>query len=129
MPFWVPNRPPRRRQRCRGADRAPWTAGFLPQRLAGCAWGRPGTGWLSDRREGAAHGLDESGIPPVDWATPAEVKETYGDASILKYGRVVFNIGGNKFRLVVRINYPFRVVYIRFVGTHAEYDEIDAETI
>jgi mRNA interferase HigB len=42
---------------------------------------------------------------------------------------VVFNIGGNKFRLVVRINYPYRVVYIRFVGTPEEYDETDAETI
>lgn len=61
--------------------------------------------------------------------TPADVKETYGDASILRNSRVVFNIGGNKFRLVVRINYPYRIVYIRFVGTHEEYDRIDAETI
>jgi mRNA interferase HigB len=65
----------------------------------------------------------------ADWATPADVKQTFGDASILKNSRVVFNIGGNKFRLVVRINYPYRVVYIRFVGTHEEYDETDAETI
>ncbi|HSU13727.1 type II toxin-antitoxin system HigB family toxin [Longimicrobium sp.] len=64
-----------------------------------------------------------------DWATPADVKATYGDASILRNNRVVFNIGGNKFRLVVQINYRFRVVYIRFVGTHDEYDAIDAETI
>ena len=61
--------------------------------------------------------------------TPADVKAVYGDASILKNSRVVFNIAGNKFRLVVRINYPYRIVYIRFVGTHAEYDGIDAETI
>jgi mRNA interferase HigB len=65
----------------------------------------------------------------ADWATPADVKKTYGDAGILKKSRVVFNIGGNRFRLVVRINYPYRIVYIRFVGTHQEYDEIDAETI
>src|SRR5712691_4266433 len=65
----------------------------------------------------------------VDWSTPAELKAQFGDASILKGGRVVFNIGGNKFRLVVKINYPYRVVYIRFVGTHAQYDRIDADTI
>jgi len=65
----------------------------------------------------------------ADWSTPADVKAQYGNASILKDGRVVFNICGNKFRLVVRINYPFRIVYVRFVGTHAEYDEIDAQTI
>ncbi|HET7622636.1 MAG TPA: type II toxin-antitoxin system HigB family toxin [Gemmatimonadaceae bacterium] len=68
-------------------------------------------------------------ISAADWATPAEVKAQFGDASILQGGRVIFNIGGNKYRLVVRINYPYRVVYIRFVGTHAEYDEIDAGTI
>jgi mRNA interferase HigB len=65
----------------------------------------------------------------ADWATPAEVKARFGDASVLQGGRVIFDIGGNKYRLVVRINYPYRVVYIRFVGTHAEYDEIDAGTI
>lgn len=68
-------------------------------------------------------------VSAADWATPAEVKAQFGDASILQGGRVIFNIGGNKYRLVVRINYPYRVVYIRFVGTHAEYDEIDAGTI
>ncbi len=65
----------------------------------------------------------------ADWATPAEVKTQFGDASILQGGRVIFNIGGNKYRLVVRINYPYRVVCIKFVGTYAEYDEIDAGTI
>ncbi len=65
----------------------------------------------------------------ADWANPAQVKAQHATASILKNGRVVFNIGGNKYRLVVRINYAYRVVYVRFAGTHSEYDEIDAEEI
>lgn len=60
---------------------------------------------------------------------PSRDVKAPGDASILKDSRVVFNIAGNRFRLVARINDPYRVVYIRFVGTHAEYDDIDAETI
>lgn len=68
-------------------------------------------------------------VAVADSATTTDVKAAYGDASILKNSRVVFNIGGNKFRLVVRISYPYRVVYIRFVGSHEEYDRIDAETI
>lgn len=63
------------------------------------------------------------------WADPAEVKERYGSASILKAGRVVFNIAGNSFRLVTKINYGAGIVYIRFVGTHKQYDEIDAGSI
>jgi mRNA interferase HigB len=70
-----------------------------------------------------------STVKAADWAAPAAVKLTFGDASILKNGRVVFNISGNKFGLVVRINYAYRIVYVRFVGTHEEYDNIDAETI
>ena len=65
----------------------------------------------------------------ADWATPAEVKEDFRNASILKDGRVVFNIAGNKYRLVVWINYAYRVVYIRFIGTHTQYDKIDVQTI
>jgi mRNA interferase HigB len=65
----------------------------------------------------------------ADWAGPADVKQAIGSASILKDGRVVFNIAGNKYRVVVWINYPYRVVYIRFVGTHRQYDAIDAQTI
>lgn len=63
------------------------------------------------------------------WQTPGEIKAKYGNASILKEGRVVFNICGNNFRLVVRINYEFQIIYIRFVGTHKEYDKIDAQNI
>lgn len=65
----------------------------------------------------------------ADWANPAEVKEQYASASILKNGRVVFNIGGNKYRLVVKINYAYRIVYLRFIGTHKDYDKINAEEI
>jgi mRNA interferase HigB len=65
----------------------------------------------------------------ADWSTPAEVKRELRSASILKDGRVVFNIAGNKYRVVVWINYPYRVLYIRFVGTHRQYDSIDAQSI
>ena len=65
----------------------------------------------------------------ADWATPADVKRDIRSASILKDGRVVFNVAGNKYRIVAWINYPYRVVYIRFIGTHRQYDAIDAQTI
>jgi mRNA interferase HigB len=63
------------------------------------------------------------------WKSPADIKEKYRSASILGDNRMVFNIGGNKYRLVVKINYSFQIIYIRFVGTHKDYDEIDAEEI
>ena len=63
------------------------------------------------------------------WTTPADIKARFASASVLKSGRVVFNVGGNKYRLVVRVNYAVGVVFVRFVGTHAEYDRIDAEDI
>ena len=65
----------------------------------------------------------------ADWSAPAAVKQDYRHASILKDGRVVFNIAGNKFRLIVWINYVYRVIHIRFIGTHAHYDKIDVQTI
>ncbi len=68
-------------------------------------------------------------VKAVDWASPADVKRDVRTASVLKDGRVVFNIAGNKYRIVVWINYPYRVVYVRFIGTHAQYDAIDAQTI
>lgn len=68
-------------------------------------------------------------VKQADWARPADVKRDIRTASILRDGRVVFNIAGNKYRVVVWINYPYRVVYIRFVGTHRQYDAIDAQTI
>jgi mRNA interferase HigB len=68
-------------------------------------------------------------VEQEDWDGPAKVKVKYRNASILRNNRVVFNIRGNRYRLVVRINYPYRVVYIRFVGTHAEYDSINVEEV
>lgn len=65
----------------------------------------------------------------AEWRQPAEVKQAFGNASILKNGRVVFNIAGNKYRLIVWINYPYRVMYVRFIGTHAQYDAVDAQTV
>ena len=65
----------------------------------------------------------------ADWRSPEDVKASHPRASILKGGRVVFNIKGNEYRLVVAIQYQFAIVYVRFVGTHEEYDKIDAATI
>lgn len=88
--------------------------------------------WEQDRRfADARRALEDwhAQVSKADWATPAEVKTQYRDASILKDSRVVFNICGNKYRLIVKINYPYQVVYIRFVGTHSAYDKIDAEKV
>lgn len=68
-------------------------------------------------------------VRAADWSSPADVKRDIRSASILKDGRAVFNVAGNAYRIVVWINYPYRVVYIRFVGTHRMYDAIDAQTI
>lgn len=68
-------------------------------------------------------------VKTADWAMPADVKRDVRSASILKDGRVVFNIAGNKHHIVAWINYPYRVVYIRFIGAHEQYDAIDAQTI
>jgi mRNA interferase HigB len=65
----------------------------------------------------------------ADWSSPADIKAMYRSASILGNNRVVFNIGGNKYRLVVAVNYRARIVFIRFVGSHADYDRINAEEI
>jgi mRNA interferase HigB len=65
----------------------------------------------------------------VTWKSPAEVKATFAKASIRPGGRVVFNVGGNKYRIVAGINYVVGVVYVKFVGSHAEYDAIDVDTV
>ncbi len=63
------------------------------------------------------------------WRDPSDIKSRYPSASFLHNNRVVFNIKGNKYRLIVAVAYRLGVVYIKFVGTHAEYDKIDASTI
>ena len=65
----------------------------------------------------------------AEWKNPQEIKQKYASASIIGGNRVVFNIKGNKYRLVTIINYQMKIVYIRFIGTHKEYDKINAEEI
>jgi len=65
----------------------------------------------------------------ASWRNPEDVKATYPKASILKAGRVVFNIKGNDYRLVARLQYQAGILEIRFFGTHPEYDKINAETV
>jgi mRNA interferase HigB len=64
-----------------------------------------------------------------NWKTPTDIKETYKNASILKDSRVVFNIKGNSYRLVVKFNFEKQWIFIRFIGTHLEYDKVDVNKI
>jgi mRNA interferase HigB len=68
-------------------------------------------------------------VVKADWKNPGDVKHQYASASVLKDSRLVFNIAGNKYRLVVKVHYQARIVFIRFIGTHKQYDEIDPEVI
>ena len=70
-----------------------------------------------------------SDVRQANWTTPNEIKARYRTASFVSSNRVVFDIKGNHYRVIVAINYNFGIVYIRFVGTHAEYDNVDAATI
>lgn len=63
------------------------------------------------------------------WKSPQELKAQFGNASVLKNNRVVFNIAGNKYRLVVAIDYPRQAMFVKFIGTHEQYDEIDVENV
>lgn len=65
----------------------------------------------------------------AQWSTPSDIKAHFAYASILKSRRVVFNIKGNDFRLIVAVAYRFGAIYIKFVGTHKQYDAIDADTV
>ena len=63
------------------------------------------------------------------WEKPNDIKEVFRSADVLSNNRVVFNIKGNKYRLIVSVRYDLKIVYVRFIGTHAEYDKIDAVNI
>lgn len=63
------------------------------------------------------------------WTSPADIKKEFPGASLLIDNRVVFNIKGNNYRLIVKINYDYQMIWIRFIGTHAEYDKVNANKI
>lgn len=65
----------------------------------------------------------------ANWSSPKDIKIHYPSASILSHNHIVFNIKGNAYRLIVKLNYTYKIVWIRFIGTHAEYDKIDATHI
>ena len=67
-------------------------------------------------------------VEKANWATMADIKARYAHASIVDAERVVFNIGGNKYRLVAKLWFPGRTVWVKFVGTHAEYDVLDVRS-
>jgi mRNA interferase HigB len=71
--------------------------------------------------------IDE--VRKASWTQPSEIKDKYRAASILKNRRVVFNIKGNDYRLVVSVAYRFQAVYVKFIGTHRQYDAVDAAAI
>ena len=83
--------------------------------------------WENPKYKGAEEQLRawETEVYKADWKNPNDVKSQFGNASIVGDSRIVFNIKGNDFRLVVEINYKFQYVYILWIGTHAEYDKID----
>ena len=68
-------------------------------------------------------------VRAADWSRPNDVKRMFGIADLLSDGRAVFDIGGNKYRLVAAIHYRGKRIYVRFIGTHKEYDKIDANAI
>jgi mRNA interferase HigB len=87
-------------------------------------WDRPGCG---DARGPLESWHDE--VLKADWKSPQAVKDQFGSASICGNHRVVFNIGGNKYRLVVEMQYRAGIAWVKFVGTHGEYDKINVETV
>jgi mRNA interferase HigB len=87
-------------------------------------WEKPGREDSEEQLKASYHEVKQA-----EWKSPNEVKEQYRNASIIGNNRIVFNICGNKYRLIVRVNYESQWIFIRFVGTHKEYDKLDATTI
>jgi mRNA interferase HigB len=87
-------------------------------------WNRPGRGDAEQPLRACVHI-----VRAAEWSKPTDIKAMFGSADILRNGRAIFDIGGNKYRLVVAIRYRGKRVYIRFIGTHKEYDGIDAATV
>jgi mRNA interferase HigB len=83
------------------------------------------SGMVEEQSVHTAHGSAKE----AEWTGPNDIKTQYHSASIIGNGRVVFNIKGNKYRLIVAIKYNFKIVYIRFIGTHRQYDAVDARTV
>jgi mRNA interferase HigB len=86
---------------------------------------------LWERHEDAEHPLRVwfKEAREATWKSPGDIKAQYGSASVLPNNRVVFNVKGNEYRLVVAVRYDLGIVFVRFVGKHSQYDEIDATTI
>lgn len=87
-------------------------------------WSRPGRGDAEQPLRAWVHI-----VRAAKWSKPPDVKAMFGSADILRNGRAIFDIGGNKYRLVAAIHYRGKRVYVRFIGTHKEYDGIDATTV
>jgi mRNA interferase HigB len=88
--------------------------------------------WQSSSQYGDAQGPIEAWHAEAEkasWRTPQEVKAQFRPASVLKGGRVVFNMAGNKYRLVVALDYTRQACFVKFIGTHEQYDRINAETV
>ena len=87
-------------------------------------WERPGCA----AARGPLYSWYEEAIK-AKWRRPKDIKDQYANASICGHSRVVFNVGGNKYRLVVEVQYQAGIVWVKFVGTHAQYDRIDVESV
>lgn len=101
--------------------------GFSPMKVAAVKVLREFWEQFLDAEQPLKTWVDE--VRKAEWTQPVDIKNCYRSASILKNRRVVFNIKGNAYRWVVAVAYRFGAVYIKFVGTHEQYDRIDAETV